>query len=98
MEKEWLLRFPEVQAFKYTTEESAASVLGALPPKGAFYEVADSPWLLELGMGRLEYLSSARHYTRPDRQLERPCHKADGQPPAPKSHSRAANVRPGRSR
>lgn len=61
-QKEWHLRFPEVQAFKCTTEESAAVVLGALPSNGAFYEVVDSAWLQELGLGRLEYLSDAKHY------------------------------------
>ena len=61
-EKEWHLRFPEVPAFKCTTEESAAVVLGSLPSNGACYEVADSPWLQELGLGRLEYLSGAKHY------------------------------------
>jgi hypothetical protein len=61
-QREWCLRFPEVQAFKCTTEESAAGVLGSLPSNGAFYEIVDSPWLYELGLGRLEYLSGARHY------------------------------------
>lgn len=58
----WRLRFPEVQAFKCVAEESAAALLGTLPTKGAFYEVEDSPWLRELGHGKLEYMAKARHY------------------------------------
>lgn len=61
-EMRWRLHFPEVQAFKCVTEESAASLLGSLPTRGAFYEVDDSPWLRELGQGRLEYMTLARHY------------------------------------
>lgn len=61
-EKHWRLHFPEVQAFKCVTEESASGLLGSLPTRGAFYEVVDSPWLRELGQGRLEYMAQARHY------------------------------------
>lgn len=60
--RRWRLHFTEVQAFKCVTEESASSLLGSLPTKGAFYEVVDSPWLRELGQGSLEYMSKARHY------------------------------------
>jgi len=63
-EKEWHFRFREVQAFKCTAEESGAAVRGSLPlpVEGAFYEVTDSPWLRELGLGKLAYLSRAKHY------------------------------------
>ena len=60
--KHWQLHFPEVQGFKCVTEESASGLLRTLPTKGAFYEVMDSSWLRELGQGRLEYMSQARHY------------------------------------
>jgi hypothetical protein len=60
--KGWRLHFPEVQAFKCTTEQSAGSVLGSLPTSGAFYEVSDSAWLRELGLGKVEYMSRAKHY------------------------------------
>lgn len=60
--RHWRLRFPEVQAFKCITEESAADLLGTLPPQGAFYEVVDSPWLSELGRGKIEYMAQAKHY------------------------------------
>jgi hypothetical protein len=61
-ETRWRLRFPEVQAFRCVTEESASHLLGLLPAQGAFYELAHSPWLRELGQGKLEYLADARHY------------------------------------
>ena len=61
-EKEWRLHFSEIQAFKCTTEESASSVLGSLPTRGAFYEVLDSTWLRELGLGKLDYMARAKHY------------------------------------
>ena len=60
--RRWHLRFPEVQAFKLTTEESASIVLDSLPANGAFYEIVDSEWLQELGQGRLAYMSTAKHY------------------------------------
>ena len=61
-EKRWRLHFPEVQAFKWITEESASVILGALPTSGAFYEVVDSAWLPELGQGKLDYMSRVSHY------------------------------------
>jgi len=60
--KEWRLHFPEVHAFKCTTEESAASVLGSLPVTGAFYEILDSAWLPQLGLGKRECMSQSKHY------------------------------------
>lgn len=61
-DRRWRLTFSEVQAFKWTTEESAATILGALPKTGAFYEVVGSNWLPELGQGKLDYMSRASHY------------------------------------
>ena len=61
-EQTWLMKFASVQAFKSTTEECAASILSGLPEKGGFFEVVDSPWLDELGRGRVSFLDNARHY------------------------------------
>ena len=63
-QKCWRLHFPQVQGFKWTTQESGmwGAVLKSLPATGAFYEVVDSPWLLELGHGVVHYMEHAKHY------------------------------------
>ena len=58
----WRMTFERVQAFKSTTEECAASLLEHLPEQGGFFEIIDSPWLNELGRGRVAFLDGARHY------------------------------------
>jgi hypothetical protein len=60
--KAWDLRFGEIQAMRFTTEESAAPLLASLPFAGGFFEITDSEWLRELGAGRLAYMSHAHHY------------------------------------
>jgi hypothetical protein len=58
----WVMTFRSVQAFRSTTEECAGSVLSLLPENGGFFEIVDSPWLKELGRGRVSFLNEARHY------------------------------------
>jgi hypothetical protein len=61
-EQAWVMNFRSVQAFRSTTEECAGSILSRLPEKGGFFEIVDSPWLEELGRGRVSFLDEARHY------------------------------------
>jgi hypothetical protein len=58
----WSLRFPEIQAFRCTTEESSHFATADLPRGGALFEVLDSEWLMLLGRGRIPYMEEAKHY------------------------------------
>jgi hypothetical protein len=62
IESRWHLSFGTVQAARFTAEECSASLLGSLPSKGGFLEVKDSPWLKELGQGRISFLEKAQHF------------------------------------
>jgi hypothetical protein len=62
VERMWLLSFGTVQAIRVTAEECATSILERLPKQGGFFEMQDSPWLKELGQGRVAFLENARHF------------------------------------
>ena len=61
-EQRWEVRFQTVQAFRFTTEECAMTILSSLPHQGAAFEVLDSPWIIALGLGRVRFLDSSRHF------------------------------------
>ena len=60
-DRKWRARFATVQAFKHVTWECAAHRLAGFP-EGCFFEVAESPWIKELGGDVQHFLSKSRHY------------------------------------
>lgn len=60
--RHWVVDFRSVQAFRVTTEELSSSVLDTLPTPGGFFEVEDSTWIRELGLGEVSFIEGARHY------------------------------------
>lgn len=60
--RSWMLSFKEVQAFRVTSEECAGRTLELLPSPGGLFEVLDSPWLVELGRGEVDFLDKSRHF------------------------------------
>jgi hypothetical protein len=61
-DRERTVVFKNVQAFRGTTEECAAPIIGTLPQDGGFFQVQDSPWLTELGRGEVSFLDQSKHY------------------------------------
>lgn len=58
----WVLSFESMQAFRVTTEECSADILDKLPQYGGFFKSDESPWLNDLGKGRVSFLKDSLHY------------------------------------
>jgi hypothetical protein len=59
----WKISFDSLVAFKVITEElGTLSYLISLPVDGAFYELSESPWLLELINTDVHFVKKAKHY------------------------------------
>lgn len=55
----WEIKFKTIQAVKFVTEEC----YHPLPPDGgALFEVVNSPWIKELGLGEIPFLDKSKHY------------------------------------
>lgn len=61
-ECEWSVHFKNVQAFRSTTEECVVNLIDQLPREGGFFIVENSPWVAELGRGRVIFLEQSRHF------------------------------------
>ena len=59
----WRIVFKDYIAIKITSEEfTADKCLRALPVEGAFFEIADSPWIEELMYAKKEILEKCKHF------------------------------------
>jgi hypothetical protein len=57
----WRVVFEDFQAVRVTSEESSG-IRQELPTDGGFFEVQESPWILELGRINASLVSFARHF------------------------------------
>ena len=59
-EESWEIHFENIQAFKSITEE--CFYLDDLPSEEGLFEVINSPWIKELGLGEVSFLDKSKHY------------------------------------
>ncbi len=58
-EESWEIKFETIQAVKSVTEECFHL---DIPSGGALFEVVNSPWIKELGLGTIDFLDKSKHY------------------------------------
>lgn len=59
----WIIKFEHVAAHKLINEEFGRSgYLAKLPNNGAFFEIQDSPWMIELAKDQSCFLKKSKHY------------------------------------
>ena len=59
----WSLQCKYIISYKVISEEfSVVGYLMKLPSDGAFFEILDSPWVLEFGREQADILDKCKHY------------------------------------